>query len=109
MRFLEYRFRAPAQTVPPVLVFANLVFSELPMSESRVTRKIVDWTMQPRQWWPVLDCGHRPLEYDPGVTDEEKAELLKKSTWECIECGREKDRIASLEHELRELKAKRRR
>ena len=79
------------------------------MSQSRVDRKIVKWDeyTPPREWTPVLDCGHKQLDYDHGLSDEQKANVESNgNVWSCYECGRERDRIHELEAELRRLKRK---
>jgi hypothetical protein len=81
------------------------------MSQTRVKRKVANWEAYtpPVEWTAVLECGHKWGEYDH-LSDETKEAVEKAGNRvDCFECGREEDRIAALESELKELKSRRKR
>jgi len=72
--------------------------------------KIIDWAdyQPPRQWFPVLSCGHKAIgSYEEGLDDATKSEIEVDGVWTCFKCGEIEKQIADLECRLTKLKAKR--
>ncbi len=110
-RFEEAVVLCPPMPLNTELIRASLAkyYPEDLMSETKVTRKIVKWSVHtpPPEYTAVLSCGHAtPSEYENGMSEEQRDECQKLGKLECYDCSKLAQEEERLEQQLRDIRAK---
>lgn len=60
-------------------------------------RRVIRWKELPRQWTPILECGHVVRQHYEGLSDEDKARTEREGGYRCSTCERIEHRVAELQ------------
>ena len=61
-----------------------------------MNRRVIRWKEWPRQWTPILECGHTVRLHYSGLYDDEKERTEREGGYRCSTCDRIERRVANL-------------